>query len=235
MAEPPQDPPGGDRWRPLVLAIQAGVDVEGNFRRLLLPFHPKLLKFFRGRGFPAADAEDLTQKTFVRVYEHIGEFRQAERFPAWLWRIAFNLYHNELRHWGAEKRDAWEEPLGEPGEPDGSEHPPAGKALRAPGPSPEEEVIEQEVRREDQERRNALRAAVAGLPPQMRRCFLLRIDQGRKYREIAELMQISIETVKAHIHQGQIRLRASLTGAGGDTGPAAAGSRRTPAGPGEVE
>jgi RNA polymerase sigma-70 factor (ECF subfamily) len=48
------------------------------------------------------------------------------------------------------------------------------------------------------------------MPEQMRRCFLLRFGEEMKYREIAEVMSISIQTVKSHLHQARARLREGL-------------------------
>ena len=73
----------------------------------------------------------------------------------------------------------------------------------APGGSPAQEAYERE-------RREALARALEGLPPQMRQVLTLRIDQDLKYREIAEVLQISIETVKAHLFQARQRLRTEL-------------------------
>jgi len=44
----------------------------------------------------------------------------------------------------------------------------------------------------------------------MRLCCALRYERGLKYEEIADVMKISIETVKAHLHQGRKRLAARL-------------------------
>jgi DNA-directed RNA polymerase specialized sigma24 family protein len=44
----------------------------------------------------------------------------------------------------------------------------------------------------------------------MRRCVLLRIDQGLKYREIASIMRVSIDTVKTQLHQARHRLKERL-------------------------
>jgi RNA polymerase sigma-70 factor (ECF subfamily) len=52
--------------------------------------------------------------------------------------------------------------------------------------------------------------ALQDLPEQMRRCFILRFDQQLRYREIAAVMQISIQTVKSHLHQARERLKAIL-------------------------
>ena len=50
------------------------------------------------------------------------------------------------------------------------------------------------------------------MPDQMRRCCLLRYDKELKYKDIADEMGISIETVKAHLHQARKRLIARLGG-----------------------
>jgi RNA polymerase sigma-70 factor (ECF subfamily) len=60
------------------------------------------------------------------------------------------------------------------------------------------------------EQRAVLRQALAELPPKMRRCVLLRIDQDLKYREIAALLRVSIETVKSQLSQARDRLEAEV-------------------------
>ena len=60
------------------------------------------------------------------------------------------------------------------------------------------------------ERRRKLREAVGRLPDRMRRCVTLRIDRGLKYREIAIIMQVSTDTVKAQLYQARQRLKDDL-------------------------
>jgi RNA polymerase sigma-70 factor (ECF subfamily) len=55
-----------------------------------------------------------------------------------------------------------------------------------------------------------LREALAELPEQMRQCVRLRLKDDLKYKEIAEVMKISIETVKTHLHHAKKRLRPRL-------------------------
>ncbi|MEM7355347.1 MAG: sigma factor-like helix-turn-helix DNA-binding protein, partial [Acidobacteriota bacterium] len=52
-----------------------------------------------------------------------------------------------------------------------------------------------------------LRSEVIRLPPQMRRCFVLRNAQGLRYREIASVLDISIEAVKVQLYRARSRLR----------------------------
>jgi RNA polymerase sigma factor (sigma-70 family) len=55
-----------------------------------------------------------------------------------------------------------------------------------------------------------LQHALAELPEQMRQCVRLRLKDDLKYKEIAEVMKISIETVKSHLYQAKKRLRPLL-------------------------
>jgi RNA polymerase sigma-70 factor (ECF subfamily) len=106
----------------------------------------------------------------------------------------------------AEKRDAPEIPITPPLE-DGTV---SGLGFEpiAEEPSALESLIARE-------RREKLRAALQKLPAQMRTCCILRYERGLKYQEIAKIMKISIETVKAHLHQARKRLIETLgNGAG---------------------
>jgi RNA polymerase sigma-70 factor (ECF subfamily) len=71
-----------------------------------------------------------------------------------------------------------------------------------------------------EERVRILRQALGELPPKMRQVVYLRLDQGLKYREIAAAARVSIDTVKAHLHQARRQLEARLLGyfAGADLG-----------------
>ena len=57
-----------------------------------------------------------------------------------------------------------------------------------------------------------MRQAIEKLPEQMRKCMVLRIYQELAYREIATVMKIKIDTVKAHLFQGRAKLKEMLEG-----------------------
>jgi RNA polymerase sigma factor (sigma-70 family) len=192
-----------ERWGRVLDELRGGVNVEDNFRRLHDQFHRAVFWFFMKRGFRQEDCHDFTQETFLRVYRGIGGLRENARFKTWLFEIAANIWRNALRNRFAEKRNAPEVSLD--ASPDGSLPPALDAALLRDGDGLGPlELVE---RREQVE---ALRAAIAELPAQMRRCVLLRLQQDRDYREIAVLMRVSIETVKSHLHQAQGRLRLKL-------------------------
>lgn len=179
----------------------AGPDEE--LTRLFERYFRPLFYFFRNRGIPPEDCRDLTQETFLRVYKSIGRFRGEASIETWLFQIATNLWRNRVRHDRAGKREAKEVSLegamekGQPIPADLSLARGAHNTLPLSGLLADEQV-------------GMLRQALADLPPQMRRCVLLRIDQNLKYREIAGVMQISIDTVKSQLSQARDRLEKEL-------------------------
>lgn len=120
----------------------------------------------------------------------------------WLLRVAANVWKNSLRERQAVKRSAPVESLEavmERGEAVGD----ASAVRRAPLAGPLDEALERE-------RGRKLRDAVSSLPPRMRRSVMLRIDRGLRYREIASMMQVSVDTVKTQLHQARQRLKVEL-------------------------
>lgn len=190
----------------LVRLIQQGIDREENSSRLFRLHHSRVQNFFKKKGFSTQETGDLTQDVFVRVFKGIDAFRGDSTFVWWLREVAESVYKNELRRRGAEKRDGIEQSIDATASTD-DETPRPGLELVAPDPSPLA-VVE---RREQMAR---MRAALESLPPQMRQCCILRYQKGLKYQEIATIMGISIETVKAHLFQARKRLTAQLGGEG---------------------
>lgn len=191
FGRPTEEDPAADTPEDTAAEGPPEEELEALFDR----YYPGVFHFFQNRGVPREDARDLTQDTFLRVYRGIGWFRRDASFQTWLFQIATNLWCNDVRRRTAGKREGREvslDALAEkgrevPGEP---AHPLDGMLA--------------------DERRSTLREALSELPPQMRRCVLLRLDRDLKYREIASLMQISVDTVKSQLSQARSRLQARL-------------------------
>lgn len=191
-----------DPSRRLVELIQAGRDVDANSERLFRLHVKRIHSFFQQRGFSKDEAEDLTQDVFFRVFKGIASFRLESGFKTWLFEIADHVYQNELRRRGAGKRRGWETSIDSGGQDE------EGNPAALEPPPSEPRALKDVLEREQAE---ALSRAIKELPDQMRTCFLLRYDQGRKYKEIAALMKISIDTVKAHLFQAKKRLKLELS------------------------
>jgi RNA polymerase sigma factor (sigma-70 family) len=187
----------------LVRNIQTGRKVEESARQLHDRFHAKVSLFLRRRGVPPISIDDLTQETFLRVFHGIEGLRmeRSESVSAWILEIAANVFHNWLRAVKAKKREGTLIPLTAPLREEGVAVPELTLIDESPDPFA---VLAQKGEEA------ALRAAIAELSEQRRRCCELRYLHGLKYREIAVVMNISIETVKAHLHQARAILEAAL-------------------------
>jgi len=195
-----EDKDAGNR---LVEEWQIASDPDEVFDRIFLAYYRPVYYFFLGRGLPAEESRDLAQETFLRVHKSLHDFRGESRFETWLYQIAGNLFRNTLRSQSTLKRDAPEVSLDDVVERHAEEQGSNGPILDSKAAGPLDTVLAAE-------RAEVLRVALDGLPKQMRRCVTLRVDQYLKYREIAELMQISIETVKAHLYQARQQLKVKL-------------------------
>jgi RNA polymerase sigma-70 factor, ECF subfamily len=147
--------------------------------------------------------EDLAQETFVRVFAGRAAFDPGRRFSTWLWRIALNLCHDEQRR--ANRRQ--ELFLGED-EPGG----PAPQTLEA---GPDEHLLEQE-------RAGLVRTAIMSLPETHRTVLVLREYEGLKLREVAEVLEIPVGTVKSRLADALTQLSRRLKPLFLDRPPAAA-------------
>jgi len=187
----------------LVRRIQEGVRREASAAALHRLLHPRVEGFFRRRGFSVEECHDLTQDVFLRVYTGIEGFAGQSSFETWWQAIALNIYRNEIRRRKTAKRDKVEKSIDDK---DFGDDP---FELEEVTPNPLDRLIEKE-------RHQRVWALVESLPEQMQICFRLRYDHDYKYREIADLMKISVQTVKAHLHQARERLKKQLPDLGID-------------------
>ncbi len=186
----------------LVNRLKAGRDTDATFRLLFERYLRPVSYFFANRGFSVDECRDLTQETFLGVFQSIGGYRADSSFEAWLFSIATNIWRNRVRSGKTDKRRGQEVSIQVVME---ENLPPlSGLGWRNP---PVTRPLERLL---DEERLQQMRAALLDLPPQMRQCVLLRLDQEMKYREIAELMNIAVNTVKSQLAQAKERLKARL-------------------------
>jgi len=134
-----------------------------------------------------AEAEDVTQEAFVRVWRGLSGFRGQARFTTWLYRIVHNLCLNRLP--GLRRELLQTEPLEE--------------VLADSDPSPAELF-------DAQERLAFLHAQLDRLPGKYRLVLTLRYLQHLSYDEIAAALDVPMGTVKTHIHRARQLLRERL-------------------------
>jgi RNA polymerase sigma-70 factor (ECF subfamily) len=140
-------------------------------------------------------AEDLTQTAFTRVFTRRAEWEPAGRFSTFLWRVALNLCHDELRR----RQRRGECSLETLAEAAGAE----SERFAAEGPGPDAQA-------ESQERGELVRRALAELPAHYREVAVLRHYEGLKFREIGEVLGIPEGTVKSRMAEALEQLNRLL-------------------------
>ena len=163
---------------------------------LLLERHQKpIFQFvFRSVGVKAV-AEELTQETFLRVIKQKSVYEQRARFTTWLYTLARNLcidHSRRMQHRRAKSLDAVDE------EGHSLLERTADKAL-----SVERQAVSEELQKK-------LRAAIETLPDDQREVFLLREEADLSFKEIAEIVGISENTVKSRMRYALTKLRSLL-------------------------
>lgn len=186
----------------IVSELQQGRDIEENFRFLYERYYAQLFRFFRHKQLPPEDCRDLIQRVFISVYKGLSGFRQDSQFETWLFKIALNSYISEIEHRRAVKRDGVEVSIEEERSGEGALS--FLERIADDRADPVGEMLERE-------KLEKMREAMRELPEQMRRCVQLRLLKELSYQEIAAVMGISINTVKAHLHQSQKVLREKLS------------------------
>jgi RNA polymerase sigma-70 factor (ECF subfamily) len=141
-----------------------------------------LYRYGRGLGLDHDTALDLVQEAFVKAHARLDQCREPDRAQAWLFRI----FRNAMLDWAKNVRRT-EVPL-----------------LDVEEPAEEADFAERHALRE------AIGAALAGLPPILREAFLLRHELGHSYEEIAAIAGISLSAAKMRVTRAREALRAAL-------------------------
>jgi RNA polymerase sigma-70 factor (ECF subfamily) len=136
-----------------------------------------------------ADAEDLTQEVFLRVFRALHDYVPGT-FEGWLHRITTNLFLDQARRRGRLRID----PLGEQ-----AELLPASAESGSPERRFEHDNLDVDVQ-----------AALGALSPDFRAAVVLRDIEGLSYEEIATTLGISPGTVRSRIHRARAQLRTLL-------------------------
>jgi RNA polymerase sigma-70 factor (ECF subfamily) len=147
-----------------------------------------------------ADAADVVQEVFLKVFRSIGQFRGQSSLKTWIYRITVNEAHNAHRWFFRHRRRETE--LDGPAE-DTNCH--WRETLADHGRSPFEEACGQEKHR-------IIEAALARLNPLFKEVVVLRDLADLSYEEIAEVLNVSLGTVKSRILRGREALRVELAG-----------------------
>jgi RNA polymerase sigma-70 factor (ECF subfamily) len=143
------------------------------------------------------DAEDLVQETFLRAYKFFDKFKEGTNCKAWLFKIMKNNYINKFRK---KAREPWTVSFDQIEEAQGPIPEPEASVPEEATISPDlDELVEDDVK-----------SALETLPPEFRMAVILSDIAGLSYKEIAEIMESPVGTVRSRLSRARGILQKKL-------------------------
>jgi RNA polymerase sigma-70 factor (ECF subfamily) len=186
----------------LVAELQAGS--EEAFAWLIARYHQPIYSLLARTVQNRADAADLAQEVFVKVFRGVSSFHGESSLRTWIYRIALREASNQRRWWMRHKQQ--EVPIEqEIYEGDSSSAPIRLKEMLVdPSESPFDTALHAETRAR-------VEAALAQVPEPYRTTLILRDIEGFVYEEVAEMQGVNLGTVKSRLVRGRAFLKTILT------------------------
>jgi RNA polymerase sigma-70 factor, ECF subfamily len=184
----------------LIAELQAGS--EDAFAWLIARYHQPIYSLLARTLHDRADAADLTQEVFVKVFRGVGRFHGESSLRTWIYRIALHEASNQRRWWTRHKQQ--EVPIEqEIGEGNCGTSMKLKETLVDPGESPYEMALHEE-------NRARVEAALSQVSEPFRTTLILRDIEGFVYEEVAEIQGVNLGTVKSRLVRGRALLKAIL-------------------------
>ncbi|HZD50055.1 MAG TPA: RNA polymerase sigma factor [Silvibacterium sp.] len=165
----------------------APTEIEIEVIALFDQLQERLFGYVLSFGLTVHDAEDVVQETFLSLFRHLQLGRSRRNLRGWIFRVAHNV--------ALKRRTAMQAGSA------GLTYDDAAVAHHDPSPSVEEQIA-------FSQRQRRLLAVLDALPEQDQRCLALRAE-GLKYREIAEILGISLGSVSMSMARSLARLARS--------------------------
>jgi RNA polymerase sigma-70 factor (ECF subfamily) len=179
----------------LISGLQAGE--EDAYERLISRFQTPVYNLAWRLLSDPADASDVVQEVFLKIFRNVNHFRGDSTLRTWVYRIAVNESHNRRRWLFRHRR-------GETGlEESFEDNDCHEKPLMDAGETPFDFTMNREAQL-------LLEEGLAAISPVFRSAVVLREMEEMSYDEIAEILEVSIGTVKSRIMRGREALRRYL-------------------------
>jgi len=191
----------------LIAELQAGS--EEAYAWLIARFHQPIFSLLARTVQDRADAADLTQEVFVKIFRGVGSFHGESSLRTWIYRIALHEASNQRRWWMRHKLQ--EIPIEQQMAETESGSP---VCLREMLVDQGESPYEMAVHTENRER---VEAALLLVPEPFRTTLILRDIEGFVYEEVAEMQGVNLGTVKSRLVRGRAFLKTVLSAPGKET------------------
>ncbi|HEX4277926.1 MAG TPA: sigma-70 family RNA polymerase sigma factor [Bryobacteraceae bacterium] len=160
--------------------------VEAEVLSLFDELREPLLRYLLSFSLAPQDGEEVTQDTFLALFQHLRRGKSRQNLRGWIFRVAHNLAMRKRR----------DDQRGIPNLSRPEWFPES--VFIDPAPNPEDQLAASQVR-------TRLMAVVDALPEQDRRCLFLRAE-GLRYREIADVLEISLSSVSVSLGRSLARI-----------------------------
>lgn len=165
-----------------------------NFERLYRVYSRRVYSFCVNMNGDRADAEEITQETFVQLYRKLDTFRESD-FYTWFHRLAVNVALAQLRSRKCAREITFEDA-------DSDNENEAGP-LPPQMPSPDQRLTKAPDR-------VIFQRALNALPFGYKTVFVLHDVEGYEHQEISEMTGLPVEASKSQLHRARLRMRALL-------------------------
>ena len=142
------------------------------------------------------DAKDISQEVFLKAYRSLSNFDERSAFSTWLYRITHNTCIDEMRKRKGKQNYSLEEELE-------NEAGSMQRQIADEGDTPEESLLREEQKSE-------ILQALDNLSAEHKAAIILRDVKGLSYEEIAEILELSLGTVKSRISRGRNQLKKEI-------------------------
>jgi RNA polymerase sigma-70 factor (ECF subfamily) len=178
-----------------MIAAILGGDIQ-LYHELIRPYERSVYVMALSYMKNEADAEDVAQEAFVRAFQKLSSFRAESKFSTWLISITINVARTQLRRQALVRMESLDQ------------LPDEDKAISPALLRDWREIPSEAVERE--EVRKLIQQAVETLPDIYREVFLLRDVEELTIGETAEMLSISIPSVKVRLHRARMMLQKQL-------------------------
>jgi len=166
---------------------------ERAFKQLVDQFQTLVFRTVLAIVHNHSNADDVTQEVFIEAFNSIGKFRADSKLSTWLYRIAINKSLNFIRD---NKRNHLLQSLG---------------LKKIPEIIDDEHNFDQPFEAlQIQQRKRIMEAAIDSLPENQRTAFVLNKIDDLSYKEISEVMNVSISSVESLIFRAKQNLQKKL-------------------------
>ncbi len=171
------------------------------FQEIYATFQPRV-RGYLSRMLGGNEAEDLTQEVFIKVDKALKDFRGESQVSTWIYRIATNAALDRMRSSSFKQKERECVPDDSPS-PKVTE--PEDKNVWT---GEKKQDVDQQLIR--QEMNSCIREYIDQLPEDYRAVLVLSEVEGFKNREIAEILDISLDAAKMRLHRARAQMKESL-------------------------